>query len=62
MKTISAVVRILISIFRFAQNGATISGRVFDDATDQPLSFITITVTMNLKLLTASFPTKMDDL
>jgi hypothetical protein len=38
-----------ISISLFAQNNATISGRVFDDGTNQPLPFTSITLNLGEK-------------
>ncbi|NQU87369.1 MAG: TonB-dependent receptor [Mariniphaga sp.] len=43
---------IIHSIFCFAQNDATISGRIFDNGTNQPLPFTTITVQNGDQIIT----------
>ena len=45
---------VLISFFSFAQNKATVSGRVFDENTNQPLPFATVTINSGNKIITGS--------
>jgi len=59
MKNIFLLILLSIfSLFGFAQNGATISGRVFDENTNQPLPFVTVTVNELLTIVNGAITDK----
>lgn len=46
LKSILISILLFVSVFSFAQNGATVSGRIFDGETNAPLPFATITINL----------------
>jgi outer membrane receptor protein involved in Fe transport len=44
----------ILSLSLFAQNGATISGRIFDDGTNQPLPFASVTLNLGNEIVSGT--------